>query len=79
MQEQGTIRPVPNGPYIVVGPIKLVDPEGNEFTWEGGQVALCRCGGSSHKPFCDGTHRTNGFESIVSTKEQASPPPREAH
>ena len=37
------------------------DPEGNEFRAERGTVALCRCGGSMTKPFCDGTHSKVGF------------------
>ena len=52
-----------NGPYQVDGPIKLVDEDGNEFPVdEGESVWLCRCGGSSDKPFCDGTHRRKGFD-----------------
>ena len=44
-----------NGPYIVRGPIHLVDQDGNAFTHPEG-VALCRCGSSDNKPFCDGSH-----------------------
>ena len=53
-----------NGPYRVEGPIRLVDADGNEYDLsERGQViALCRCGGSTTKPFCDGTHSRTGFE-----------------
>ena len=50
-----------NGPYKVEGPIKLVDADGNEFEVPGDTIYLCRCGGSSNKPFCDGTHRKNSF------------------
>ncbi|MCI0439428.1 MAG: CDGSH iron-sulfur domain-containing protein [Chloroflexi bacterium] len=57
-----TITPRRNGPYLIQGPIKLVDPEGKEYTLQGDVIALCRCGGSSNKPFCDGTHRQNGFQ-----------------
>jgi CDGSH-type Zn-finger protein len=47
-----------NGPYLVNGPIELVDQDGNNFTVQEGQmVAMCRCGRSDSKPFCDGTHR----------------------
>lgn len=53
----------PNGPLIVTGDFKLLDSEGNAYTVENERVVLCRCGGSSNKPFCDGTHRTNGFAS----------------
>jgi CDGSH-type Zn-finger protein len=52
-----------NGPLRIVGEIKIVDPDGNPVATDGPMVALCRCGGSSNKPFCDGTHRNNGFQS----------------
>ncbi len=53
-----------NGPYRVQGPIRLVDAEGNEYDLgeRGEVIALCRCGGSTTKPFCDGTHSKAGFE-----------------
>ena len=52
-----------NGPLVVSGPITIVDAEGNEYALpEGSGYALCRCGGSENKPFCDGTHKRNGFE-----------------
>ena len=52
-----------NGPYRVTGPITLIDADGNEYDVpEGRPVALCRCGGSTTKPFCDGTHSKKGFE-----------------
>jgi CDGSH-type Zn-finger protein len=50
-----------NGPYLVRGPVTLTDADGNPYTIEDENVALCRCGGSQTKPFCDGSHRTNGF------------------
>ena len=56
------IKISPTGPYLVRGPIDLVDSEGNPIDISGKQtVALCRCGGSTTKPFCDGTHSTIGF------------------
>jgi len=51
----------PNGPYFVEGPAVVVDSEGNEFKSEKPRIALCRCGGSTSKPFCDGTHSRIGF------------------
>lgn len=51
-----------NGPYLLSGSITYTDAAGNEQTTEGKMVALCRCGGSANKPFCDGAHRRNGFE-----------------
>jgi CDGSH-type Zn-finger protein len=59
-----TITPRDNGPDVVRGPVKLVDTEGNEFTVEGEAIALCRCGNSSNKPFCDGTHRKVDFQAV---------------
>ena len=56
------IRARENGPYLVDGPAVLVDADGNESPIEGKMVALCRCGGSQNKPFCDGTHRKIDFE-----------------
>jgi CDGSH iron-sulfur domain-containing protein 3 len=57
-----TITPLPNGPYLVKGTFKIVDPDGNEFPIDKETVALCRCGGSTTKPFCDGTHSRIGFQ-----------------
>jgi CDGSH-type Zn-finger protein len=53
-----------NGPYRVEGPITLVDADGNEYdlSERAGGFSLCRCGGSTNKPFCDGTHSRTGFQ-----------------
>jgi CDGSH-type Zn-finger protein len=53
-----------NGPYKVTGPIRLIDADGNEFDLgeRGEVIALCRCGGSATKPFCDKTHSKIGFQ-----------------
>lgn len=51
-----------NGSYLVEGPVQLVDAAGNEFDLAGKtKFSLCRCGGSTRKPFCDGTHTRIGF------------------
>ena len=73
MSEPVVIRCRENGPLIVVGPVKVVDHLGNEFTVPAGKenVALCRCGRSGGKPFCDGSHRAAGFQAA----ETAAPPP----
>ena len=53
-----------DGPYKVTGPVRIVDADGGVFAVEAGRpVALCRCGRSSTKPFCDASHRDAGFES----------------
>lgn len=62
------ITVLPNGPLIVEGDAKLVDVKGNAFPSQA-KIALCRCGGSAKKPFCDGAHSKSGFKSEV-----AAPP-----
>jgi CDGSH-type Zn-finger protein len=52
----------PNGPYLVEGDVELYDPTGNKVATTGPRIALCRCGGSVSKPFCDGTHSKIGFQ-----------------
>jgi CDGSH-type Zn-finger protein len=69
------IKVTPNGPYQVEGAVPLarqiIEPneDGESWTWRQGEpfdvparYRLCRCGGSSAKPFCDGTHERNGFD-----------------
>jgi CDGSH iron-sulfur domain-containing protein 3 len=61
-----TITPRDNGAYRVAGPVVLVDVEGGRWVLpEGKSVFLCRCGHSRAKPFCDDSHKTAGFESVV--------------
>ena len=57
---QTTIEPQPNGPLFVRGRLRIVDGDGSVIR-EDTRVALCRCGASENKPFCDGSHRTVGF------------------
>jgi CDGSH-type Zn-finger protein/uncharacterized Fe-S cluster protein YjdI len=54
------VRPEPNGPLLIRGQVEVLDAEGNVLLRDT-RVALCRCGGSANKPFCDGTHRQRGF------------------
>jgi CDGSH-type Zn-finger protein len=64
MSEPLVIRCRQNGPYVIVGAVQIVDHLGNAFTPPPGKdtVALCRCGQSKNRPFCDGSHRTCGFQ-----------------
>lgn len=55
-----SIHAVRDGPLYVRGPIRIEDHEGNLF-WSGNRAALCRCGASAIKPFCDGAHEDVGF------------------
>jgi len=56
------ITPYRDGPYLVRGPFTLVDQDGNEIEVKRRVVALCRCGRSQMRPFCDGTHKAIGFQ-----------------
>jgi CDGSH-type Zn-finger protein len=64
MADPPVIRCRENGPLVIHGPFRLVDHLGNEFALPTGKpnVALCRCGQSRSKPFCDGSHRQCGFQ-----------------
>ncbi len=53
------VHPIHNGPLRVEGKIEFRAADGSTFITE--KVWLCRCGGSANKPFCDGTHKRNGF------------------
>lgn len=53
-----------NGSVKVEGEFTVLDGQGHGFAQKG-TAWLCRCGGSGNKPFCDGTHKTNGFRSEV--------------
>ncbi|MEX0791365.1 MAG: CDGSH iron-sulfur domain-containing protein [Actinomycetota bacterium] len=63
--ERCSIQPSDNGPLLIRGAVKLIDPEGNEFEVKGKNIALCRCGASADKPFCDGSHKRIDFQSVV--------------
>ena len=54
------VQPRPNGPLFVRGAVEMIDAEGN-VTRKATRVALCRCGQSSNKPYCDLSHRAAGF------------------
>jgi len=58
-----TITAKPKGPFRVEGPITLINSDGTEIDLTGKPaISLCRCGASTNKPFCDGTHSKIGFE-----------------
>ena len=66
------IRVRPNGPLLIEGAVKVVDANGNAFPTNPAKpnIALCRCGQSASKPFCDGSHNRCGFQSA-----EPAPPP----
>lgn len=55
------IRAYPDGPFLVRGPVTIVDGDGRELHVRRRVVALCRCGRSRRQPLCDGTHTAAGF------------------
>jgi uncharacterized Fe-S cluster protein YjdI/CDGSH-type Zn-finger protein len=78
-----TVEARPNGPLFVRGRLKIVDADGNVIR-EDTRLALCRCGASQNKPFCDGSHRRVGFttappaaEGIDETGDKPSRPATE--
>lgn len=58
------IRVRDSGPLLIEGPVAVLDAEGREFPLDKAKpaVALCRCGASAKKPFCDGAHKSGGFQ-----------------
>lgn len=58
--EEATFEPQPNGPLFVRGQVRVVDAD-ESLIREDTRLALCRCGASRNKPFCDGSHRRVGF------------------
>lgn len=69
------IRCSRNGPLTVKGPVRLEGADGATWTDvpDGTNVALCRCGLSAVKPFCDGSHSAGGFASAPTPSEQPYP------
>jgi len=76
MAEPILIRCRENGPLLIQGLVKIVDHLGNEFPLPVGKdtIALCRCGQSKNRPFCDGSHRTCAFMAPELAPAPAPPP-----
>jgi CDGSH-type Zn-finger protein/uncharacterized Fe-S cluster protein YjdI len=56
------VKPTPDGPLLIKGNVTIVSSSVRQ-SWHGKQAAMCRCGGSNNKPFCDGQHKKIGFKS----------------
>ncbi|WP_394943834.1 CDGSH iron-sulfur domain-containing protein [uncultured Ilumatobacter sp.] len=68
MSDEQKITVAAGGPYLVSGGVPVMSEHGEPLTWKTdrlesvkAKVALCRCGASSNKPFCDGSHKAAGF------------------
>jgi CDGSH-type Zn-finger protein len=72
MSRPARITPYRDGPILVRGPFTLTDQDGNEIATSQTTIALCRCGRSARKPFCDGTHKATGW------RADSGAPPRSA-
>lgn len=80
MADPIVIRCRENGPLVIQlsqGPVKVVDHLGNEFAFPVGKdtIALCRCGQSKRKPFCDGSHKQCNFQAAETAAPPAVPAP----
>ena len=66
-----------NGPIRIEGDFTMVDADGNAFGLGGrAAIGLCRCGLSANKPFCDGSHGRQGFESVCPARDLPPPAPK---
>jgi 3-phenylpropionate/trans-cinnamate dioxygenase ferredoxin subunit len=67
------IEVLENGPYIIEGPVEITNYDGNIVDPPAGRktIALCRCGASVNKPFCDGTHSRIGFKGAQAAVEES--------
>jgi len=67
--DEATITPYRDGPLLVRGPFRLLDQDGNEIEVDRSTVALCRCGKSRLRPFCDGSHKVVRFRAPSAPEE----------
>jgi CDGSH-type Zn-finger protein len=67
------IVPYQDGPYLVRGPVVLRDQDGRAITVSRRTVALCRCGKSRMRPFCDGTHHVVRFRAASGAEGPLAP------
>ena len=70
--DEATITPYRDGPLLVRGPFRLLDQDGNEIEVDRRTVALCRCGKSRLRPFCDGSHKVVRFRAPSGREDRAT-------
>ncbi len=68
--EEAVITPYRDGPLLVRGPFRMIDQDGTEIEVDRETIALCRCGKSRIRPFCDGTHRAVGFDAPSAAEQR---------
>ena len=69
--DEATITPYRDGPLLVRGPFRMLDQDGEEIEVDRGTVALCRCGKSRLRPFCDGSHKVVRFRAPSGAEDRA--------
>lgn len=74
MSDRARITPYRDGPLIVRGPFDLLDQDGNAIDAGRETVALCRCGRSRVRPFCDGSHKLVRFSAPSGREQRRSAP-----
>ena len=75
MRDAVVITPYRDGPLLVRGPVRLVDQDGREIEADRDPVALCRCGKSRMRPFCDGSHKLVRFRAPSAPEQGREPVP----
>ncbi|HEX5927328.1 MAG TPA: CDGSH iron-sulfur domain-containing protein [Baekduia sp.] len=73
MSETVRITPYRDGPLLVRGPFSITDQDGNEIEVHKRTIALCRCGRSRQKPFCDGMHKVINFRADSGSQQGDGP------
>ncbi|MBI3939452.1 MAG: CDGSH iron-sulfur domain-containing protein [Acidobacteria bacterium] len=77
MNEQAEVVCNNNGPLRITGSFVIKDGKGDSYDLAGRTtIALCRCGNSANKPFCDGSHNRTGFQSVVTATVLPPPKPK---
>jgi CDGSH-type Zn-finger protein len=71
MKRDPVITPYRDGPLLVRGAVRIMDAQGRELSNRRDPVALCRCGKSRLRPFCDGTHKLIGFRAAGAPESTA--------
>jgi CDGSH-type Zn-finger protein len=73
--EEVVITPYRDGPLLVRGPFRLTDQDGREIALRRETIALCRCGKSRIRPFCDGSHQLTRFRAPSGVEDRQRPMP----
>jgi CDGSH-type Zn-finger protein len=73
--EEVVITPYRDGPLLVRGPFRLTDQDGGEIALPRDTIALCRCGKSRIRPFCDGSHQLTRFRAPSGVEDRQRPTP----